>query len=131
LFFRLRFPLRFGEGVQLRRVEVNEIDAGVGENPRVPQPLEIIAKKKAVHVRALYQTRLPWARKKRCSKAIAGMRLGDFCPDFFNREPRQPREQNNQFLFSRKADAVKAGRVIRPLRIAEMEETVGEGHVGQ
>ena len=70
-------------------------------------------------------------RSHAARKQLAGMRLGDFCPDFFNREPRQPREQNNQFLFSRKADAVKAGRVIRPLRIAEMEETVGEGHVGQ
>ncbi len=38
-----------------RRVEINEINAGVGKNFRIAQPLEIIAKKKAVHVQPEYQ----------------------------------------------------------------------------
>jgi hypothetical protein len=36
LFFGLGVTLRFGEGIQLRRVEINEVNAGVGKNPPVP-----------------------------------------------------------------------------------------------
>ena len=47
-----------------RRVEINEVHAGVGKNPRVPQPLEIIAKKEAVHAQVLYHAPLPGASTK-------------------------------------------------------------------
>jgi hypothetical protein len=32
-----------------RRVEINEVNAGVGENLRIAQPLEIVTEKEAVH----------------------------------------------------------------------------------
>jgi hypothetical protein len=38
-----------------RWVEINEVHAGIGKDFRIPQPLEIVAKKEAVHVLPDYQ----------------------------------------------------------------------------
>ena len=40
----------FGVGVK-RRVEIDEIDAGLGKPFRVPQPAEVIAEIEPVHLR--------------------------------------------------------------------------------
>ena len=46
-----------------RRVEINEVNAGVGKFLRVAQPTQIVAKEKPVHVEAVYQSQLRRASK--------------------------------------------------------------------
>jgi hypothetical protein len=46
-----------------RRVEINEVNAGVRKNLLVEQPLEIVAEKEAVHGKTVYQRQLPPASK--------------------------------------------------------------------
>jgi hypothetical protein len=43
-----------GVGIE-RRIQINEIHAGVGINLPVPQPIQVVAKEQTVHAQALYQ----------------------------------------------------------------------------